>query len=249
MNAWDIKSDDTRSADSLITFIVFCEDEVSEPVYVKIFETSKIKVNPVKCKKSKMDNVLHAITHCIRMDWMEDHEGERVLVAGDIQVWCVFDLDRDKDPAKQDVAHVEFDESIAVALRRGFKVAWSNDSFELWVLLHFEDVDPTHADFQHRKAYYDRLTAIFKDLPEPNEDLQKCLKYHNFYYKSNLKSDSNFRNIVRPAILPNTKRAIERAKKLFDFHKVHSSQPHQQSPCTLMHQMIEELVRLGGKEI
>ena len=37
---WNIKEDDTRTADSLPIFIIFCEDEVSEPIYFKYFEAA-----------------------------------------------------------------------------------------------------------------------------------------------------------------------------------------------------------------
>src|SRR5580658_1654710 len=86
MDPWNIRTGDVRPADSLPVFIIFCEDVVSEPVYVKYFETPSFKVNPVKCKKSKMNNVLLALTHCISQDMMEERAGELVLKSGDIQV-------------------------------------------------------------------------------------------------------------------------------------------------------------------
>jgi hypothetical protein len=43
---WEIKVDDTRELNNLYTFIIFCEDEVSEYIYFKWFETSLIKINP-----------------------------------------------------------------------------------------------------------------------------------------------------------------------------------------------------------
>ena len=60
---WKLKESDTREKDTLITFIIFCEDKVSEPVYLKYFETSRIKINFAKDKKSMMKNVLDAITN------------------------------------------------------------------------------------------------------------------------------------------------------------------------------------------
>ncbi len=61
---WNIKQDDLRPSDSLITFIIFCEDKVCEPIYFKYFEKPHFKINPIKNQKSKMDNVLAAIEHC-----------------------------------------------------------------------------------------------------------------------------------------------------------------------------------------
>lgn len=45
-------------------------------------------------------------------------------------VWIVFDKDDFPD----------FDDAIKAATREDFSVAWSNQSFELWYLLHFQDV-------------------------------------------------------------------------------------------------------------
>ena len=48
---WNLKEDDSRTADSLPTFVIFCEDEVSESTYLKYFETSLIKVNLIERQK------------------------------------------------------------------------------------------------------------------------------------------------------------------------------------------------------
>ena len=37
---WELKVEDKRSFDTLFTFIIFCEDENSEPIYFKSFERS-----------------------------------------------------------------------------------------------------------------------------------------------------------------------------------------------------------------
>lgn len=49
------------------------------------------------------------------------------------QVWVVIDKDLFND----------FDEAIKKAENEGLSVAWSNQSFELWYLLHFQDVTST----------------------------------------------------------------------------------------------------------
>lgn len=42
-NPWEIKQTDERTADSLTTFIIFCEDEVSEPIYFKFLKLPKLR--------------------------------------------------------------------------------------------------------------------------------------------------------------------------------------------------------------
>lgn len=47
-------------------------------------------------------------------------------------MWCVFD--------KDDFTDSQFNSSIDKAEKNGLKTAWSNESIELWFLLHFENI-------------------------------------------------------------------------------------------------------------
>lgn len=49
------------------------------------------------------------------------------------QVWCVFDCDS--------FPTANFNEAIRLAGQEGIKVAYSNEAFELWYLLHFDYVN------------------------------------------------------------------------------------------------------------
>ena len=109
---WNLKQDDIHLADSLPTFIIFCEDEVSEPIYFKYFETSLIKVNPVDSQKSKIENVFKAISHCISEDLMETVDGLPILKKDETQVWCVFDRDTEEVGAAQALGNISFNEAI-----------------------------------------------------------------------------------------------------------------------------------------
>lgn len=246
---WNIKQDDTREADSLPTFIIFCEDEVSEPTYFKSFETSKIKVNPIKNQKSMIENVINAIYHCKEEGVMKSKDGMFYILDEEIQVWCVYDRDREETEEKMQRGNVVFDESVTMAETKGIKLAYSNDAFELWILLHFEDIDPEIEDYKNRLFYYDKLTTIFKNLSTPNEILSKALMHNTFSYKKDLKQKRKFLKIVMPEIIGKTNDAIERAKKLEEFHDDGSKHPHEKSPYTLVHHLVEELIRVGGKDV
>ena len=65
-------------------------------------------------------------------------------------VWAVFDLD--------DVPLDYFDNSIKSAKAKGYHVAWTNDSIELWYLLHMEFLQSAI----DRKQYSEKLTAYMK---------------------------------------------------------------------------------------
>jgi len=64
-------------------------------------------------------------------------------------VWVVFDKDDFSD----------FDKAIDLAEKTGFKVAWSNQSFEYWLYLHFNYSDAA----LHRDDWVEKLTEIFKE--------------------------------------------------------------------------------------
>ncbi|MEQ9375457.1 MAG: RloB family protein [Imperialibacter sp.] len=246
---WDIKPSDSRTPDSLPTFIIFCEDKVSEPEYLKFFETEKIKINLVKEQKSMMTHVLKAVHHCKENGLTDSINGVLMVSGNETQVWCVFDRDKGKDAPLIDKENIDFDESISLAESKGIRVAWSNDSFELWVLLHFDDVDDNDSDGCFRETYYDKLTEVFRNIPSPNEDLKKVLAHASYNYKKDFKSINNFRNIVRPELIPRTKEAIRRAKILENKFRIDRLHNHQKCPCTMMHYLIEELIKLGGKKI
>ena len=243
MEPWNLKSSDERTFDSLLTFIIFCEDEVSEPIYFKYFETPLIKVNPIGGQKSKMKNVITAISHCFDRNMFEEVDGLHILKRSETQVWCVFD--RDVENQVSTSGNVEFNEAIDTATSKGIKVAWSNDAFELWILLHFEDV-PINQVTQHRSYYYSRLTDIFKRMETENTDLSDALKYSGFSYERDLKRKNNFRNIVRREAISLFRDAIARAKNLETLHgKI--SLFHKKSPCTTVHHLVEELINFGRK--
>ncbi len=163
------------------------------------------------------------------------------------EIWCVFDRDKIPDGSKPDAADTEFDKSIELAELHGIKVAWSNDAFELWVLLHFIEVAVDNPDYQKRNVYYSELTKIFKEQPNPNEELMKCLKYAKFNYKESLKSENNFRDIVRLEMVKYTETAIKRAIALEKHHENKGSYYHLKTPCTQMHHLVMKLIETGKK--
>jgi len=244
-NPWDIKTDSERTADSLITFIIFCEDTNSEPIYLKFFETSHIKINIVKNQKSKLENIVNAICHCQENGLLDPVDPAATITDIDTYIWCVFDRDFEETEERIAKGNVAFDQSIKMANENGISVAWSNDSFELWVLLHFQDIDNSKP--LSRKYFYNSLTEIFKKIPDPNDDLKKALNYAGFSYKSSMKSANNFRFIVRPELIKNTQIAIERANTLLQHFEQKNINPHLMSPCTTMQILVKQLLKDGKK--
>jgi hypothetical protein len=99
-------------------FLIVCEGAKSEPNYFRSFRVPKnvaeidvkgLGENPSKLVKSAQE-----------LKEQEEYD----------QVWCVFD--RDDWPLE------DFNNAIKKAQDQGFKVAYSNEAFELWYVLHFE---------------------------------------------------------------------------------------------------------------
>ena len=131
-----------------------------------------------------------------------------------------------------------FSFSIQSALGAGLQVAWSNDVFELWILLHFEDVDP--GVWRHRTYVYERLTNVFKNLPDQTPEMTAVTGREEFHYKFFLKKKRHFVGFVLPYLLTRTKQAVERAKKLeLAFSTIHRY--HDCNPCTKVHHLVQSL--------
>nr|WP_291943204.1 RloB family protein [Chitinophaga sp.] len=133
------------------------------------------------------------------------------------EVWCVFDMDvqRGKDEFS------DFDNAIQKAKLLKYKVAYSNDAFEIWFYLHY-----THSEAQQlRTFYYEELSKKFNlNYTRDGKKYDFCLKTYQL-----LANDTNSCQ----------KKAIERAIKL---HIDQKDLPyHQQNPVTLVYALVVEL--------
>lgn len=242
-NPWDIRTNDNRLSDSITTFIIFCEDEVSEPSYLNLFNSPKIKLNFILNQKNMMDNVFNAIHHC-KENKLFDFEGDKEIISKNgLQVWCVFDRDKEESDKKISLGNIDLDESIITARSKNINVAWSNDSFELWILMHFQDIDPNDSTLINRIKYYEKLTDIFSNLTDPSQYLVKMLSYEGFSYQRNLKTKKSFMSIVRKELTKNIDAAITRAKMLEDYFV--NVRDHKKSPYTNVHKLVIELIKNG----
>lgn len=252
LEPWEYKSNDNRDIDSLPTYIIFCEDQVSEPEYFKFFETSLIKINCIKGQKSRNENLSRTIEYCIENKIIQYIDGKLNRIDEEINIWCVYDRDKNFQKETFDKTYhldIDYNNSIEYADQLKINTAWSNDAFELWILLHFENVDKESEATKSRAYYYDRLTDIFKNLDSPNYKLAKCREvFSSFNYKKDLKSQKNFKDIVLPHIIKSTNEAIKRAKELNNYFTNKNFPHHEMVPCTQVYKLVEELITKGGKE-
>ncbi len=102
------------------SFLIVCEGENTEPDYFKAFRMTAATVKALGQAMITMALVNKAIS--IRE---ADHQKKREYD----QCWVVFD--KDDFPAQ------DFNQAIQLAEKNGFRVAYSNQAFEYWFLLHY----------------------------------------------------------------------------------------------------------------
>ena len=121
------------------SFLIVCEGEKTEPDYFKAFRMTAATVKAVGQAMNTMTLVSKAIS--IRE---ADHKRKK----GYDQCWVVFD--KDDFPAK------DFNQAIQFAEKNGFRVAYSNQAFEYWFLMHYN----LYTGAIHRNQYKDMLTKL-----------------------------------------------------------------------------------------
>lgn len=245
--AWDLRPNDERTENTLRTFVIFCEDEHHEPLYFRSFERyfNDLKINAIENQKSKKLNINAAIKFCTEKGLIAFENGAYIKPEGIAEnLWCVYDRDLEFENWN-DVPvdlHVNFTTSILTAEQSGIRVAWSNDVFELWILLHFEMI--SHEEILHRTYVYDRLTHIFKYEVPRNPELDAVTQHDKFNYKSNMKRRERFITQVLPLLHGRTDEAIHRAEMLASQFS-QNVPPHERNPCTMVYLLVQEVLKKG----
>ena len=121
------------------SFLIVCEGEKTEPDYFKAFRMTAATIKAVGQAMNTMTLVNKAIS--IR-------EADKMRKRIYDQCWVVFD--KDDFPAK------DFNQAIQFAQKNGFRVAYSNQAFEYWFLLHYN----LYTGSIHRNQYKDMLTKL-----------------------------------------------------------------------------------------
>lgn len=210
--AWDRKPYSTKSAQKTSrelakSFLIICEGVNTEPKYFKAFTRGNAKVDTYGLGKSKMALVDEVI------NLTKDSHAE--------EIWVVFDFDVKKDQLEQQKK--DFNQAIKKAEEKGIHVAYSNDAFELWFVLHYQDLTAQWTRYE----YYKKLSEIWKCNYVNEGKLEKfCGK---IYQK--LEDDPN----------ADQQEAIRRAAQLYEKQ---NTLPHaERSPCTTVHRLVSELIR------
>lgn len=126
-------------------------------------------------------------------------------------VWVIFDKDDFRD----------FDQAIKAGKEKGYKVAWSNQSFEYWIYLHFSYSDAA----LHRNEWNKKLDEIFGQYQLGSGRYQK--NYENIY------------DILDS--LGGVSAAIKHARSRMKNFDEERDKPSEYDPGTTVYKLVEEL--------
>lgn len=121
------------------SILIVCEGENTEPSYFNQFRITSAKVNSV----GEGYNTVSLVNRARILAQQGNYD----------QVWCVFD--------KDDFNDNDFNSAIQIAEANNFGVAYSNQSFEYWLILHFND---HQGGGMHRNSYNDKINEHLKSF-------------------------------------------------------------------------------------
>lgn len=193
-------------------YLIVCEGKKTEPKY---FEGIKRKID-----KKYRDRV---VVNKINLDIKGLGKNTETLVEDALKfrslskipyghVWVIFD--------KDDFSDQQFNSAVYKAIDNDLKVGWSNESIELWFLLHFEYLNTALQRYQ----YIEKLSQYFSQN-----------NISNGTYEKNL--DDIFEILCEYGDI---EEAISRGKKLEELYC--SESEAKRNPCTTVYKLVEELI-------
>jgi hypothetical protein len=190
---------DNRKVGKRKWFLIVCEGEKTEPNYFRSFPVDR---NLIKLKiEGEGKNTKSLVEKAIELkNDTEYHETNRF--------WCVFDRDIN---GKNSHDAQNFNAAMTLAKNNGIKVAYSNDAFELWYLLHFHFYNTGIS----RNNYQNMLTKLLGHEYQKNSE--------TIYEELKSKQQD----------------AIKHAKRLL--LEYDRPNPESDNPSTTVHLLVEEL--------
>lgn len=177
--------------------LIVCEGAKTEPNYFKKFPVNNARLE-VKIKGAGYNTVsLVKMASELKEKALADKKPYN-------QVWCVFDKDSFTDE--------QFNSAVLTANNHDIRVAYSNEAFELWYLLHYD----YHDAAIRRNDYIKKLNEKIKPVK----------------YKKN--SEDMYKILIKNQAI-----AIDNAKKLLKKYKKFN--PAKNNPSTTVYSLVEEL--------
>jgi len=191
-------------------FRIYCEGENTEPEYFKSFlvntETQVFAIGLGRSRTSLIEKVIELLKKDEFLKGQADYDKDR-------QLWCVFDFDTIGEEGERE----DFDKAIELAQHHDLKVAYSNDVFELWLVLHYQYQESALTRYE----YYEILT-------------QKLGQNYEKHGKT-----TEFARSLYHLLLQYQPQAIQNATRLHESHqdKIYCDQ----NPCTTVYELVVAL--------
>ncbi len=229
------KSDFKRTVNDKKTvpdIIIACEDSISSPTYFRMIVSSLIENRIITQDSFVIAPNKHSNPMGVLND-LKNYKRDGKSYKDFDHKWIVIDRD---SPRVNGGGHTKEDFNNALKNAKSKKsnlnveVAYANDSFELWYLLHFE----------YRNSAISRdeiLTQVIKRLKEI--DAYKFAKLS----RDNIKQE-NYTKYIFEALKPLQDGAIRNAKKLLESYG-ESHNPESDNPSTRVHLLVEVLNLIG----
>ena len=203
-NTSDYLRRQTKARETRKKFLIVCEGEKTEVNYFKAFTVpNKIEVRV----KGEGKNSLSLVEKAIKMidNLKKDDSFD--------QIWCVFD--------KDNCSKEQFNQAERLAKENNVKIAYSNEAFEIWFILHFQYLDIATS----RSEYLTILTKQMQKYGLLNEQEKYEKNREDMYEK----------------LKPYQRTAITNAAKLIQDRDEAKKHPFDANPSTTVQELVQEL--------
>ncbi|MFM7353665.1 MAG: RloB family protein, partial [Microcystis aeruginosa] len=194
----------TKTRETRKRFLIVCEGEKTEVNYFKAFDVpKKIEVTVRGEGKNSLSLVNKAIQIIDNLKQDDSFD----------QIWCVFD--------KDNCSKEQFNQAERLAKQKNIKIAYSNEAFEIWFILHFQYLDIATS----RSEYLKILTTQMKKYGLLNKKEKYAKNREDMYEK----------------LKPYQTTAITNAAKLIQDRDEAKKHPFDANPSTTVQELVQEL--------
>lgn len=190
------------------SILIVCEGQNTETSYFNQFRVTSAKVKSV----GEGYNTISLVNRARALSQQGNYD----------QVWCVFD--------KDDFNDTDFNSAIQIAVANNFGVAYSNQSFEYWLILHFND---HQGGGMHRDSYNDKINEHLKPFKVTYDGNGTKLIEEDFFELLDGIDDKTSRK--------RAELAIDRAERNFN-HFDHTNPAREESSTTVF-RLVRELLK------
>ena len=203
-NTSDYLRRQTKTRETRKRFLIVCEGEKTEVNYFKAFTVpKKIEVMVKGEGKNSLSLVNKAIQIIDNVNKDDSFD----------QIWCVFD--------KDNCSKEQFNQAERLAKENNIKIAYSNEAFEIWFILHFQYLDIATS----RSEYLTILTNQMQKYGLLNKKEKYAKNREDMYEK----------------LKPYQTTAITNAAKLIQDRDEAKKHPFDANPSTTVQELVQEL--------